>query len=105
MDFLNYHSLKDMETFNLMVMFEKSELNSIGETWEGTVKTIKKHINQQVQVLRSILFAQDAKIDATEKKITGEFQAVNTKIEANQIEMKQEINDVKEEIKEAVTTN
>ena len=99
MDFLNFYGWKDMETFNLMVMFEKVELNSIGETWEGTVKTIKKHINQQVQVLRSILFAQDVttkkEIDATKKEIkeavTSEIQAVTTKIQAvttNQIEMK-----------------
>lgn len=56
-----------METFNLVVMLQRSESNIDDNVWLGTVLTIKKHISEQVQELKRILFVNknesDIKID------------------------------------------
>lgn len=40
-----------MTTFNLMVMFQSVDSETTDETWEGTVKSIKKHVTSQISKL------------------------------------------------------
>ena len=52
--------LSNMESFNMMIMFERVESDTTDDTWEGTVLSIKKHVTQQMQDLRTKLYAKIA---------------------------------------------
>ena len=59
-DFFSKLGLVKMETFNMMIMFQNMVSEISNETWEGTVKSIKKHVTYQMQDLKSKLFAKFA---------------------------------------------
>ena len=44
-DFFSKLGLVKMETFNMMIMFQNMVSEISNETWEGTVKSIKKHVS------------------------------------------------------------
>ena len=59
-DFFSKLGLVKMETFNMMIMFQNMVSEISNETWEGTVKSIKKHVTYQMQDLKTKLYAKFA---------------------------------------------
>ena len=59
-DFFSKLGLVKMETFNMMIMFQNMVSEISNETWEGTVKSIKKHVSQQIQDLKIKLYTKFA---------------------------------------------
>jgi uncharacterized protein YaaN involved in tellurite resistance len=71
-----------------------------GENWEGTVKSIKKHVTTQILDLRTRLYAKFAgKVQEEILSVTTKVEAIDTKIEA----VNDKIDSVKEELKEEIT--
>lgn len=85
-EFFSKCGLTTMEPFNLITMFQKVETQTV-DLWEGTTKTIKKHVSLKIQELSTKIFAQVSEIKAENKATNDKMQATNDKIDAVTIKM------------------
>ena len=111
-DFFSRCGISSMESCDLIIMLQKFESNIVGDLWEGTVKSIKKHVSKQVQDLRTKIFTQvatkdqlvstkqeiDTKIDDTRKELKQEIQVVTNKIEDTNREVSNKIEATRNEV-------
>jgi hypothetical protein len=79
--FFSKIGMSQMKTFNMMWMFQHKDSDSTNESWEGTVKTIKKHVTSQIQDLKSKLYKFATKLEEEIQGVITKVEAITTKVE------------------------